>query len=215
MEITNETKVTVGLLIATVLIIISGAWLAGRGGSDEGKMVPAAAQDRLVRGDSIVKGPQDAAVTVVEFADFQCPACGALHPAMQQVMQENAARSVRFVFRHFPLSQHEHAQEAAEASQAAEAQGKFWEYYDLLFTNQNDLTRDGLERYAEQLDLDMDMFRAALDEGTYKEVVQQDASDGRALGVRGTPTVYINGQQYTGGFVVGDLQAVIDAALQQ
>ncbi len=212
MEITSEAKVTVGLLAVTVLVIIGGAWLAGRRGTDDGGTAQVAQMDRLVRGDSAVLGAQDAAVTIVEFADFQCPACGALHPVMQRVMENNRDRSVRFVFRHFPLPQHEYAQLAAEAAQAAGTQGKAWEYYDLLFENQDSLARGDLESYAERLGLDMAVFRAALDDGRYRGVVQQDVDDGRALGVKATPTVYINGVQYTGRYAEEELQAAIDRA---
>ena len=210
MEMTNETKVTIGLLTATVLIIVGGAWLLGRRGTDDGGAAQVAQMDRLVRGDSSVLGAQDAAVTVVEFADFQCPACGTLHPIMRRVMENNRDRSVRFVFRHFPLPQHEYAQLAAEAAQAAGAQGKAWEYYDLLFENQDRLARGDLERYAERLGLDMAAFRSALDDGRHRGAVQQDVDDGRALGVKATPTVYINGVQYTGRYAAEELQAAID-----
>lgn len=212
MEITNETRITVGLLAATVLVIVGGAWLAGRGSTDEGRVTPVAQMDRLVRGGSAVLGAQEAAVTVVEFGDFQCPACGALHRVLRPVRRSGIDQSVRFVFRQFPLPQHDQAQLAAEASLAAGAQGKFWEYHDLLFDNQEKLARGDLERYAEQLGLDTAAFRAALDEGKYREAVQQDVDDGRALGVRATPTVYINGTQYTGQYVVEELQAAIDRA---
>lgn len=212
MEITSETKVTVGLLATTVLVIVGGAWLSGQRSTDDRGVTPVAQMDRLVRGGSAVLGAQDAAVTVVEFGDFQCPACGALRRVWQQVRQSSTNQSVRFVFRQFPLPQHEQAQLAAEASLAAEAQGKFWEYYDLLFDNQEKLARGDLERYAEQLEFDMAAFQAALDEGKYREAVQQDINDGRALGVRATPTVYINGTQYTGRYVVEELRAAIDRA---
>lgn len=212
MEITSETRITIGLLAATVLIIMGGAWLAGQGSTDEGRVTPVAQMDRLVRGGSAVLGAQEAAVTVVEFGDFQCPACGALHRVLQPVRRSGIDQSVRFVFRQFPLPQHDQAQLAAEASLAAGAQGKFWGYHDLLFDNQEALTRGDLERYAEQLGLDMAAFRAALDEGKYREAVQQDVNDGRALGVKATPTVYINGTQYTGQYVAEELQAAIDRA---
>jgi len=212
MEITSETKVTIGLLAVTVLVIVGGAWLSGQDRTDDGGVIQVVQMDRLVRGGSAVLGDQNAVVTVVEFGDFQCPACGVLHRVLQPVMRSDTGQSARFVFRQFPLPQHERAQLAAEASLAAEAQGKFWEYYDLLFDNQEALTRGDLERYAEQLGLDMAVFRAALDEGKYREAVQQDVNDGRALGVRATPTVYINGVRYTGRYVVEELQAAIDRA---
>ncbi len=213
MEITPEAKITISLLAAAAVIIVGGAWWAGRGGS-EGATVPASQANRLVRDDSAVLGARDAAVTVVEFGDFQCPACGALYPVMKEVKELYRDKPVRFVFRHFPLSQHEHARLAAEASLAAGAQDKFWEYYDLLFTNQKALARPDLESYAVRLGLNMDQFKSALDERRYGEEVQRDVSDARALGVRATPTVFINGVQYRGGFSVEELKRAIEEELE-
>lgn len=215
MALTGEHKVLIGVLVVTVLIIIGGAFLAGQDANAPTASEPVSNPDRLVREDDPVLGPEDAQVTVVEFGDFECPACGALHPPLKQVKADNADASVRFVYRQFPLEQHDHAQLSAEASLEAQAQGKFWEYHDLLFENQNSLTREDLESYAEQLELDMDSFRAALDDGRHADAVEEDKVDGRAVGVRGTPSLYINGVSYTGQYSVAALQAAIDQALTQ
>ncbi|MFH1354397.1 MAG: thioredoxin domain-containing protein [bacterium] len=215
MKITNEAKITIGLLVTTVLIIVGGAWLAGRGSSDEGENVSAAQASKLVPDGGTVLGASDAEVTVVEFADFQCPACKTFHLVMKEVMEERSNQSVRHVFRHFPLLQHEGSDMAAEASLAARAQGKFWEYADLLFEDKGVLVREDLERHAEELELNMDVFRASLDEGEFKDEVQRDVSDGKAIRVRATPSIYINGVQYRGQLLVEDVQAAIDAALQR
>jgi protein-disulfide isomerase len=159
-------------------------------------------------------GPIDAKVTVVEFGDFECPACGALHPLLQQLKANNKDTSVRFVYRHFPLSQHPNAQLAAEASVEAAQQGKFWEFHDQLFTHQNDLDRASLEEYAQAVGLDINAFKKALDENTHRAFVIDDQSDGEAARVNSTPTVFINGIKFTGQFTVAGLQAAIDEHLK-
>ena len=212
---TGETKTLIGVLAGTVVLVLAGAWFFGGGGStgqQTGGVVANA--ERLVQADSPFQGPEDAQVTVVEFGDFECPACGSLHPTLQQVKEQNKENSVRFVYRQFPLTRiHPLAQEAAEASLAAGAQGKFWEYHDLLFENQPALERADLVSYAEQLELDVEAFTAALDDGTFEAHVARDVSDGTAVGVPGTPAVYVNGVQYSGAYSVLGLQAAIDSAL--
>ncbi len=207
----SETKALVGILLATIIIIIGGAFLAGRGGSKPD--TPGAHPELLVRSDDPVLGPADAKVTVVEFGDFECPSCGAVHPMLKELKAKNKDASVRFVFRNFPLSQHEHAALAAEAALEAQHQGKFWEYHDLMFEHQTALTRADLEQYAKQVGLDVEAFKKALDDHTLRAAVDQDRSDGEALSVSSTPTIFINAVQYTGPFSVSGLQAAVDAAL--
>jgi protein-disulfide isomerase len=142
--------------------------------------------------DDPARGDARSPVTIVEFTDFQCPACGAMYPVLEEALKPYGAR-VRFVVRDFPLAQHEFARKAAEAAQAANAQGKFFEYINLLFTHQKELDVDALKRYASQLGLDRARFDAALDAGTYAAEVQHDVEDGELYGVESTPTIYING----------------------
>lgn len=214
MASSGETKVLVGVLLATLVIIVGGAFIVGR--RPESRITPVTETERLVRADDAIAGPAEAAVTVVEFGDFQCPACGSLHPILQQVKQNNTGAPVRFVYRHFPLINiHEHAQLAAEAAVAAQQQGKFWEYHDLLFANQTKLARVDLESYASSLGLHLDEFKRALDDHTYRDAVQQDRADGDAIGVNATPTLFINNVQFTGQYSISSLQAAIDEALKE
>src|SRR3989344_8159194 len=112
----------------------------------------------LVKNSSQVLGSEDAKVTIVEFSDFQCPACGAAHPVVKQVIKEYGDR-ILFVYRHFPLlATHQYALKAAEAAEAAGEQGKFWEYHDLLFAKQDNLKTEDLKRYAQELELDTAKF---------------------------------------------------------
>ncbi|MEO0325215.1 MAG: thioredoxin domain-containing protein [Myxococcota bacterium] len=136
-----------------------------------------------------------AEVTIVEFSDFECPYCGAAAPLLERLLEELEG-DVRLVFMHYPLSGHEHAFEAAKASVAAGRQGKFWEMHDLLFANQAALTPSDITGYAASLDLDMDRFRADLEDPEVAQAVQAQKDEGRRLGVSSTPTLYINGRRF-------------------
>ena len=144
--------------------------------------------------DDPARGDANAPVTVVEFTDFQCPACAAMHPVLEEVLK-SYGNKVRFVVRDFPLNQHENARKAAEAANAANAQGKFFEYISVLFKNQKALDTPSLKKYATELGLDRARFDAALDHGTYAAEVEKDVSDGEMYGVGSTPTIFVNGVQ--------------------
>lgn len=142
--------------------------------------------------DDPARGDANSVVTVVEFTDFQCPACSAMQPVLEEVLKTYGNR-VRFVVRDFPLSIHENARKAAEAANAAAAQGKFFEYVAVLFKNQSALDNASLKKYATDLGLDRAKFDAALDSGQYATEVSHDVADGESYGVEGTPTIFING----------------------
>ena len=144
--------------------------------------------------DDPARGDASAPVTIVEFTDFQCPACAAMHPVLEEALK-SYGNKVRFVVRDFPLSQHEFARKAAEAANAAHAQGKFFEYAALLFKNQKALDVPSLKKYASDLGLNRARFDAALDRGTYAAEVKKDLEDGEVYGVGSTPTIFINGVQ--------------------
>jgi thiol-disulfide isomerase/thioredoxin len=144
--------------------------------------------------DDPSRGDANAAVTIVEFTDFQCPACAAMHPVLEEVLK-SYGNKVRLVVRDFPLNQHENARKAAEAANAANAQGKFFEYIGVLFKNQKALDVPSLKKYASDLGLDRAKFDAALDRGMYANEVKKDITDGEMYGVGSTPTIYVNGVQ--------------------
>ncbi|HKG60961.1 MAG TPA: thioredoxin domain-containing protein [Pyrinomonadaceae bacterium] len=144
--------------------------------------------------DDPARGETTAPVTVVEFTDFQCPACAAMHPVLEEVLK-SYGNKVRFVVRDFPLNQHEWARKAAEAANAANAQGKFFEYITVLFKNQKALDVPSLKKYAGEIGLDRTGFDAALDRSVYAAEVQKDVEDGEMYGVGSTPTIFINGVQ--------------------
>lgn len=214
MTITSDAKFVIGILIATVLVIGGGAYITSKKtASPTGKTVPKSLIQHLVREDSPTIGPKDAKVSVVEFGDFQCPACGSLHPVLKELKKQYADTSVRFVYRQYPLPQHEYAALAAKASLAAAHQGKFWEYHDSLFEHQLNLKEEDLLAYAEKLGLDIEIFKKDLQNTTYADAVQNDVADGKKLGIRSTPTLFINNIEYTGKYSLKEISAVIESEL--
>ena len=165
------------------------------------------------------RGGEKAAVTLEEFSDFQCPACGGLDPGLRSISRDYGER-VRWVFRNFPLSMHKYAFIAARAAEAAGAQGKFWEMHDLLYDNQKDWVdapepRDLFASYAARLGLDVQRFRADLDRQDLADRIKADYERGISLNVRGTPTIFINGRELMPGKLPSeqDIRREIDAAL--
>ncbi len=158
------------------------------------------------------RGPETAPVTLVEYGDFECPHCGAAHVTIKNIRRLMGQR-LRFVFRHFPLTQiHPMAEPAAEAAEAAGAQGQFWEMHDLLFENQQMLDPESLLGFAEELGLDTEKFLRELDKGIYRERVREDFMGGVRSGVNGTPTFFINGVRYDGSWDVVPLLEALEAA---
>ena len=164
-------------------------------------------------GDAPVKGPASAKVTVVLFSDFQCPFCSRALPVMKEIEDEYKGK-VRLAFKQLPLPFHDKAHLAAQASLAANEQGKFWPYHDKLFANQGALDRPSLEKYAEELGLNMAKFKAALDSGKYKDKVDSDAKEGAAVGASGTPTFFINGTKVVGAQPFPAFKTIIDQELK-
>jgi protein-disulfide isomerase len=158
------------------------------------------------------KGGANAQVTVVEFTDFECPSCGATQPVLEEVAREFGDK-VKLVVRNFPLAQHAHAFKAAEASEAAREQGKYWEYVAILFANQKALEVARLKEYASRLGLDRTKFDAALDSGRFSSKVRKDMADGERIGVDSTPSVFINGKR-TRDKSKESLKAAIESALK-
>jgi len=162
-------------------------------------------------GNGPTRGDANAAVTIIEFTDFQCAACGAMYPVMEDVLKTYGNR-VRFVVRDFPLTTlHPNAFRAAQAASAANAQGKFWEYIDILFRNQSTLDPDSLKKYATQIGLDRKRFDLEFESGNNDADIRRDIEDGETCGVEGTPTIFINGVMLTDLSADG-LRAAIEKA---
>lgn len=143
-----------------------------------------------------MEGGANARVTLVEFADYECPHCKRFQPVLRQILDEFKGE-VRLYFKHYPLPQHTNARLAAEAAVAAQKQGKFWPYQEKLWDNQDSLSPAELEKFAKEVGLDTGKFRADLDDAKVKARVQKDRVDGGTLGLSSTPTLYINGREYT------------------
>jgi protein-disulfide isomerase len=159
-----------------------------------------------------ILGPADAPVTLVEYGDFECPHCGAVHPIVKALL-EQLGNQLRFVFRNFPLStMHRHAIRAAEAAECAGAQGKFWEMHDLLFRNQQHLDDENLVSYAGELKLDVARFEQDLEHHSYLPRVQEDYRGAARSGVKGTPAFFINGVRYKGEYDLQPLMAAVRGA---
>jgi protein-disulfide isomerase len=144
-----------------------------------------------------VKGKTSAPITIAEFSDFQCPFCSRVGPTIKQIEDVYGDR-VKVVWKNLPLSFHQNAMPAALAAMAAHEQGKYWEYHDLLFANQKNLTRDDFIKYAKELKLDVPKFTAALDSAKHKSRIEADAAEAAKLGVTGTPAFFINGRFLNG-----------------
>jgi protein-disulfide isomerase len=157
-------------------------------------------------------GNDKAPVTIVAFTDYQCPSCASIHPSLERLVKENAGK-VRLVARDFPLTQHADAFKAAEAAEAAREQGKYWEYIHVLMQNQSSLGVEKLKSFAGELGLDRARFDSALDSGKFAEMVQRDVADGMKLGVKGTPSLFVNGRRVNAKSY-DELKATVDAALK-
>jgi protein-disulfide isomerase len=161
------------------------------------------------------KGAADAPVTLVEYGDFECPYCGEAYPIVKAV-QAHMGDRLRFVFRHFPLSNaHPHAEHAAEAAEAAAAQQRFWEMHDLLYERQTALTDTDLAAYATELGLDEPQFAEEMREHRHAARVREDFLSGVRSGVNGTPTFFINGLRHDDSYAVEALLAALERASRQ
>ena len=162
----------------------------------------------------LTRGKDDALVTMVLFEDFQCGYCAKLSAIVEQLETE-FGDDLRIVFRHLPLGRHDDATLAHEAAQEAAAQGKFWEFHDLLYAHQADLGRGALDKHARSLGLQMKKFRRALDDGHHAVAVVADMQAGHNLGINGTPTIFINGEKVVGAQPIGVFRAVIEVKLAE
>jgi protein-disulfide isomerase len=180
-----------------------------------------ATKEQLIRPNSHSTVNPNAKVNIVEFGDFECPACAAAFPIVEELLalyKDNP--EVNFVARNFPLPQHQYALLTAEAAEAAGAQGKYWEMYRLIYANQKDWATSSdpmsvLVGYATQLKLDVNRFKSEVSDNKYSDIIEQDRQDGVSLGVNSTPTFFINGVRAGNIQNFADFKARVDAALAQ
>lgn len=163
-----------------------------------------------------IYGTKTAPVTVVVFADFQCPHCKAEAPGLQKAVDQFRGRA-RLIFKHFPLMGHDRAKVAAIATEAALEQGKFWEMHNVIFENQDRLSDEDIMGYAQGIGLEMGKFKASFEAQKGKATVEQDKAHGETAGVDGTPAVFVNGRRANGQYVLfgGTVTGWIDDALKR
>jgi len=161
-------------------------------------------------------GEEDAEITMVIYDDFQCPFCARFEQqAWLEIKEEYIdTGKAKFYYKHFPLGFHSHAQLAAEASECAHDQGKFWEYHDLMFENQADINEEQMKTWAEELELDMDDFNSCLDTHKYAEKVKLSMAEGQKVGVKGTPSVLVEDELVVGAQPFDNFKKVIDKKLE-
>ncbi len=201
--------------------LVGALFLAGVGLGVSKLAAPVESTSLLASGislDDSRKGNIESSVVLVEYSDFQCPACGAYFPLLKALVEEFGSE-IQFVYRHFPLAQHQHAELAGRAAEAAGKQGKFWEMHDLIFENQRSWSNlrnaeEAFSQYAEQIGLDMEKFQADLDSQEVKEKVRRDYSGGLSSGVNSTPTFFLNGVKLQNPRSYEEFRAVILNALQ-
>ena len=167
--------------------------------------------------DDPFKGDENAPVTIVEWSDFECPFCSRFYSQTLSQIEEKYINTgkVKLVYRDFPLSFHQNAQKAAEASECADDQGMFWEMHDKIFENQGSMSADNFKVWALELGLDATEFNTCLDSGKHASETQKDMADGSAAGIRGTPGFIINGQLLSGAQPFASFEAAIEAALSK
>jgi len=209
-------------ILTAVLVIVVGAMIGLFALANKSDNTPAPTGDKtkIIRDNSHKTG--SGSVQLVEFGDYQCPACGAAYPNIKQIMKDYDGK-VTLYFRNFPLTQiHQNAMMGAEAAEAAGAQGKYWQMHDALYDNQKEWgelngteAEDKVLGYAKGLGLDTDKMKSDIDNEKYKQVIQQDMADGNALGINATPTLYVNGTQVQGGYDYNTIKAAIDSALKK
>jgi protein-disulfide isomerase len=174
---------------------------------------PAGLRAQMDSAKGFVRGAKDAAVTIVEFSDFQCPFCQAAIATINQLLTQYSGK-IKLVFRDFPIANlHPLAPKAHEAARCAAEQGKFWEYHDVLFERSPRLSPTELKQYARELKLNGEEFDKCLDSGKSQAAIASDMQDGTRLGASGTPTFFINGRMIVGAQPIAMFQKIIDSEL--
>jgi protein-disulfide isomerase len=203
-------KVFVVVFVAALIGAYAGVSLSG--GFD---FTPSTGDSGPSLGGNNFKGDANAPVTIVEFSDFECPFCGRFYSETLSQIEENYIDTgkVKMEYRHFPLSFHPEAGPAAEASECAREQGKFWDYHDILYENQGSLGEANYKKWAVELGLDTGKFDSCFDSGKFRDKVQQDFTDGQAAGVSGTPSFLINDKLVVGAQPFSVFESAIEEAL--
>lgn len=221
MNLTGEAKALISIGVVTVLLLVGAVYFLskspGPADPNAGSTTPVE-QSKLIKDDSYKISTDSAKVTIVEFLDFECEACGAAHPILKKVLEEYKGK-VNFVVRNFP--NHDNSVLAANAAESAGEQGKFWEMHDKLFENQKTWGEkkvpqtEEFMKYATELGLDMNKFKEVLESNKYVEKINKDKQEGMSIGVDATPTFFINGMKEVGVLPYDQWKEKIDAELNK
>lgn len=190
MKITGETKLFLGIIGATIITIVIAVAVFSKPPAPPKTF----AREELLPAGTTLKGNASSSAFLVEFSDYQCPACAAFEPIVEDLLKTYEGKLL-FGYRHFPLEQHPLAYPAARVAEAAGLQGKYWEMHALLFENQAGLSEELFTQLADKLELDPDKFSRDRSLGTVDDKIQRDRADGVRFGIRATPTFYLNGNE--------------------
>lgn len=216
MHLSTENKVLIGVVIITLALLFGGAYYLTVSSPPEAK--DTISMSDALSSDAYHKGDEKSQVKIAEYADFQCPACGASEPIVQKVLKTYEGK-VFFEYHHYPLQQHRWGQDAAEAAEAAGEQGKFWEYHDILYAKQNDWAEKNdaismFKQYAKDLNLDEKKFNESLDGHKFRNKVLDSLARGNKVAVNSTPTFFVNGKRVVGGMGYDDWEKLINEQLK-
>lgn len=203
-------KNTIVIILAIVLTVGLGVLIAFTGSPN--RSAENSEERKIIREDAFYKGVKSAKVEIVEFSDFQCPACKMSAPVLEEVAKLYGDKIV-FYYRHFPLPQHKLSKKAAMAAEAAGLQDKFWEMTNLIFENQAELKEDSFEIFAAQLGRDLTRFKNDIISSELNSKVEKDLADAKKLGVDSTPTFFINGEKLEGGRTLEEWRGEIEKRL--
>jgi len=189
MRLTSESKVLLAIVGITILVVALAAVVLT-------KPAPTLTKADLITSTAYTRGNPQAKTYLVEFSDFQCPACLDMKPTVDEIVKTNADKLL-FVYRNFPLDQHPFSHQAASAAEAAGKQGKYWEMYDLLFANQDKFSDALFPQLADQLQLDATKFAADMGDQAINNKISDDIAAGNRFGIDATPTFFLNGKKLT------------------
>lgn len=215
----KETKIIFSIAFTVIACVLLLMVLSPKGLNEVATTI--IDKDILVATTSHMTGSKTAKVTMVEFGDYECPACATINPTVKEIVDTYSKNpNFNFVFRNFPLSQHKNAMIAAEAAEAANAQGKFWEMNELLYKNQNDWAEsvtpiDFFVKYATGLGLDIKKFKSDIESKKYEAFIKADKADGEKANVAWTPSFYINGELLQSIGSVSEIKSKIDSLLKE
>jgi protein-disulfide isomerase len=199
------------LFFLIVIIAIFAALVYFFGGKEPKVSEPLAStysEDSNWKNTEYFKGQQDAAVVIVEYGDYQCPACGRAFGVAERIIEEYKDKEVKFVYRHFPLSQHKFAFQAAVAAECAGEQGRFWEMHSELYKNQRDINERNMKKFAVNIGIEADKFNQCFDNNGYADKINKQKEQGKSDNIRYTPTFFINGSELSDVSVEGFRKAI-------